>query len=111
MGNNNMGKLAIVFKEKWNRFSHYLRNILQNDIACLCITPSLYRRLIYNWLGHNVKGVVFPHCFLGVAKGKLTLGQNSFINYSCFLDLSNDIIIGDGVSIAFKTILLMLRMR
>ncbi len=34
MGNNNMGKLAIVFKEKWNRFSHYLRNILQNDIAC-----------------------------------------------------------------------------
>ena len=45
MGNNNMGKLAIVFKEKWNRFSHYLRNILQNDIACLCITPSLYRRL------------------------------------------------------------------
>ena len=104
MGNNNMGKLAIVFKEKWNRFSHYLRNILQNDIACLCITPSLCRRLIYNWLGHNVKGVVFPHCFLGVAKGKLTLGQNSFINYSCFLDLSNDIIIGDGVSIAFKTI-------
>lgn len=51
-----MGKLAIVFKEKWNRFSHYLRNILQNDIACLCITPSLCRRLIYNWLGHNVKG-------------------------------------------------------
>ena len=109
MGNNNMGKLAIVFKEKWNRFSHYLRNILQNDIACLCITPSLCRRLIYNWLGHNVKGVVFPHCFLGVAKGKLTLGQNSFINYSCFLDLSTDIIIGDGVSI--KQYLLMLRMR
>lgn len=59
MGNNNMGKLAIVFKEKWNRFSHYLRNILQNDIACLCITPSLCRRLIYNWLGHNVKGSLF----------------------------------------------------
>lgn len=29
MGNNNMGKLAIVFKEKWNRFSHYLRNIFK----------------------------------------------------------------------------------
>ena len=58
-----MGKLAIVFKEKWNRFSHYLRNILQNDIACLCITPSLCRRLIYNWLGHNVKGVVFSSLF------------------------------------------------
>ena len=74
-----MGKLAIVFKEKWNRFSHYLRNILQNDIACLCITPSLCRRLIYNWLGHNVKGVVFPHCFLGVAKGKLTLAKGCII--------------------------------
>lgn len=23
MDNNNMGKLAIVFKEKWNRFSHF----------------------------------------------------------------------------------------
>ena len=49
MGNNNMGKLAIVFKEKWNRFSHYLRNILQNDIACLCITPSLYRVPCVAW--------------------------------------------------------------
>ena len=58
-----MGKLAIVFKEKWNRFSHYLRNILQNDIACLCITPSLCRRLIYNWLGHNVKGGSFSSLF------------------------------------------------
>lgn len=103
-GNNNMRKLAIVFKRKWNRFSHYLKNILQNDIASLCITPPLCRRLIYNVLGHNVKGEVFPRCFLGVARGKLTLGRNSFINYSCFLDLSNDIIIGDGVSVAFKTI-------
>lgn len=34
-----------------------------------------------------------------------TYFRTKFIyNYSCFLDLSNDIIIGDGVSIAFKTI-------
>lgn len=46
----------------------------------------------------------FSSLFSWSSERKLTLGQNSFINYSCFLDLSNDIIIGDGVSIAFKTI-------
>ena len=57
--------------------------------------------LIYNKLGYNVEDAVFPDCFLGVAKGRLTLGQDSYINYSCFLDLSDDIIIGNGVSGAF----------
>lgn len=60
--------------------------------------------LIYNKLGYNVEDAVFPDCFLGVAKGRLTLGQDSYINYSCFLDLSDDIIIGNGVSVAFKTV-------
>ena len=60
--------------------------------------------LIYTTLGYNVEEAVFPDCFLGVAKGRLTLGQDSYINYSCFLDLSDDIIIGNGVSVAFKTV-------
>ena len=51
-----------------------------------------------------MEDAVFPDCFLGVAKGRLTLGQDSYINYSCFLDLSDDIIIGNGVSVAFKTV-------
>ena len=54
-------------------------------------------------LGHKLKGNVFPDCFLGVSKGRLFLGQGSFINYSCFLDLSDDIVIGKNVAVGFKT--------
>lgn len=59
--------------------------------------------LIYRVLGHKLKGDVFPGCFLGVSKGRLFLGQGSFINYSCFLDLSDDIVIGKNVAVGFKT--------
>lgn len=45
----------------------------------------------------------FLTVFLGVSKGRLFLGQGSFINYSCFLDLSDDIVIGKNVAVGFKT--------
>ena len=61
------------------------------------------RMFIYSILGHKLKGNVFPDCFLGVSKGRLFLGQGSFINYSCFLDLSDDIVIGKNVAVGFKT--------
>ena len=32
--------------------------------------------------------------------GKLTMGQGSFINTNCFLDMGSDIVIGKNVSIA-----------
>ena len=65
--------------------------------------PPRFRMFIYSILGHKLKGNVFPDCFLGVSKGRLFLGQGSFINYSCFLDLSDDIVIGKNVAVGFKT--------
>lgn len=48
--------------------------------------------------------MIFHQCFCGVGngdKGKLTLGDHSYINYNCFLDLGDDIIIGNYVAVAF----------
>lgn len=41
-------------------------------------------------------------CFLGYGKGKLALGQKSSINYNCFLDLGNDIIIDSDCGMAYQ---------
>ena len=102
-----MKGISRLLNKKCKRFKHHIRNILQNDIANKYITPPLppprFRMFIYSILGHKLKGNVFPDCFLGVSKGRLFLGQGSFINYSCFLDLSDDIVIGKNVAVGFKT--------
>ena len=66
-------------------------------------TISPIKMLIYNALGYKIhkSSRIYPQCFLGAGKGKLYLGSNSYINYRCFLDLGDDIIIGNNVSIAF----------
>ena len=61
------------------------------------------QRGIYKSLGYAIHKTsrIYPQCFCGAGKGKLKVGANSYINYRCFLDLGNDIIIGDNVSVAF----------
>lgn len=90
-------------KEQKKNLFLYTKNILQNSIASNMFIPHRLRNTIYRLYNHKIQGTVFPKCFLGAGKGKLIIGTNSFINYSCFLDLSNDIIIGNNVSIGFKT--------
>lgn len=63
--------------------------------------------MIYKLLGYKIgKGsMIHQQCFCGVGnggKGKLILGDNSYINYRCFLDLGDDIIIGKNVAVAFE---------
>ncbi len=69
-----------------NSENNYFRNVFQNDIAAMCFCPYYVRKLIYKICGNKINGIVFPYCFLGTAKGRLILGENSYINYSCFLD-------------------------
>ena len=69
------------------------------------ISPIL-RKFIYKQLGYKIgKGsIIYHQCFCGVgngSKGRLTLGDYSYVNYHCFLDLGDDIIIGNHVSVAF----------
>lgn len=83
-----------------------VKNILLNSVASSLFCPPILRKYIYKKLGYKIgKGsMIYSQCFCGVgngSKGKLTLGDNSYINYRCFLDLGDDIIIGNNVAVAF----------
>lgn len=77
-------------------FAYYFLNTLAGSNLC----PMGIRSRIYRLFGHNAK-IVFSECFLGIGKGKLIVGNNSYCNHRCFFDLSNDIIIGNNCSIAY----------
>lgn len=83
-----------------------VKNILLNGVASSLFTPPLLRKFIYKRLGYKIgKGsIIYHQCFCGVGngnKGRLTMGDYSYINYRCFLDLGDDVIIGNHVSVAF----------
>lgn len=83
------------------RIRRFLKYWLIDGFALSFVCPDFLRKLILNSFGHKVKGLVHSSCFVGIGRGKLFLGENSFINYRCFLDLGDDIIIGKNVSIGF----------
>lgn len=85
------------------KICNFLNNILINVVASSIITPPRIRRRIYNFLGCEigVNAKIYPSCFLGINR-KLKMGGGSFLNYKCFLDLSDDITIGENVAVAFE---------
>lgn len=70
------------------------------------LPPPVLQRGIYKCFGYAIHKTarIYPQCFCGAGNGKLRVGANSYINYRCFLDLGNDIIIGDNVSVAFNCV-------
>lgn len=109
--NKRIAKSAMIYDKITNKlkgiqkeFAYNIKNILLNGIASSVFTPPLLQRWIYNSLGYAIHKTsrVYPQCFCGAGKGKLKVGANSYINYRVFLDLGNDIVIGDNVSIAFN---------
>ena len=97
-------KITKKLKGIQGKFAYNIKNILLNGIASSIFTPPILQRWIYNSIGYAIHKTsrIYPQCFCGAGKGKLKVGANSYINYRCFLDLGNDIIIGDNVSIAFN---------
>ena len=94
------------FKNLMNKISYYVRNLLLNGIASSIFTPPILRLALYRMLGYKIgkPAMIHAQCFCGIGskdKGKLILGEGSFINYRCFLDLGDDIIIGNHVAVAF----------
>lgn len=55
-------------------------------------------------LGHQTapSASIAPGCFVGARTG-LTIGENTFINYRCFFELSAPITIGSEVAVGFGT--------
>lgn len=109
--NKRIAKNTMIYNKIMNKlkgiqrmFAYNIKNILLNGIASSVFTPPILQRWIYKSLGYAIHKTsrIYPQCFCGAGKGKLKVGANSYINYRCFLDLGNDIIIGDNVSIAFN---------
>lgn len=59
------------------------------------------RSFILRLLGHRI-GMMYPHSLIGVGKGRIFMGKGTFSNRGCFFDTSNDIVIGDNVSIGMN---------
>lgn len=83
-----------------------MKNMLLNGVASSLFTPPTLRKMIYKSMGYKIgKGsMIYHQCFCGAGngdKGKITMGDYSYVNYRCFIDLSEDIYIGNHVSIAF----------
>lgn len=69
----------------------------------LYLPPPILRKIIYRLKGFKIgkNSKIYPKCFCG-AKCKLTLGENSFINWQNFLDLNDNITIGNNTLIAMR---------
>ena len=109
--NKRIAKNTMIYNKIMNKlkgiqrmFAYNTKNILLNGIASSVFTPPILQRWIYKSLGYAIHKTsrIYPQCFCGAGNGKLKVGANSYINYRCYLDLGNDIIIGDNVSIAFN---------
>lgn len=78
----------------------YLSYIIIDVFSASHWCPMRLRRFILRLYGHQISSL-FPDYFMGIGKGRLTIGFNSFCNYRCFFDLSEDINIGENCSIGF----------
>lgn len=80
----------------------FVKDILQNSVANSNFTPPLVRNFIYSLYGHKCCGTINAGAFLGFGKGKLILGKGSSVNYNCFFDLGDDVVIGKNVNISYN---------
>ena len=78
----------------------YLSYIIINVFTASHWCPMRLRRFVLRLYGHEIS-TLFADYFIGIGKGRLTIGFNSFCNYRCFFDMSNDITIGKNCSVAF----------
>lgn len=85
--------LKIGISDFWNNF-------IASGILC----PVVLRPFLYRISGNKIgsKCYISPRCFVGPGKGRLRVGDNTFINYGCFFDLNDDIIIGNNCNIAMN---------
>lgn len=90
------------------RFGCYWKDITQNSIAGSIWTGRPLRKFIYRLWGHSInrKCSIMPNCYLGIGKGHLNIQGGVFINYNCWLDLGDDIDIGENCNIAMNVTIL-----
>lgn len=99
-------KISNRFSVIMSNMSLLVRNILLNGIASSVFTPPHVRMFMYKIVGHRIEKdyVINTGVFFGYGNGRLIMGEKSFINHNCFLNLGGDIIIGNNVAVGFGTI-------
>lgn len=79
-----------------------LKDIILNVVINSYTMPSVIRKKMYKLMGYNIQGTICPDCFCGFGPGKLHIGKGSSVNYMCFFDLGEDILIGDNCNISYQ---------
>ena len=80
------------------------RDCLLNSILSTPLLPARVRAKLIDLLTHHTMGAsvrINPRVFLGSWRG-LTVGDDTFINYGCFFDLSAPITIGNKCDIGYQ---------
>lgn len=90
-------------KETRRHLKLIVSDLLQNWIASGVVCPIKVRPILYRLAGNKIgKGCYLsPRIFLGPGPGKLFVG-GTFINYNCWFDLGDDIIIEENCNIAMN---------
>lgn len=91
-----MGSVCLIL------YSNMLKDIILITVISSFLIPTLIRRQLYNMIGYGIKRQISPNCFCGYGKGVLKVGSGSFINYKCFFDLGEEVIIGENSNISYQ---------
>jgi maltose O-acetyltransferase len=80
-----------------------LRDLTVNGFVNGRAVPRMFRGRLLRAVGHDIHrtAVLCPDIFLGARTG-LTVGQHSFVNYGCFLDLGAPVTIGENCQVGYQ---------
>jgi maltose O-acetyltransferase len=82
-------------------FRRILRDLWLNSVCSSALVPSKYRWKLLLLSGAEVsRSHISPRCFLG--SNKITIGEDVFVNYDCFFDTQDSIVIGKRVRIGMR---------
>lgn len=78
-------------------------DLLQNWLAAGVACPIKLRSILYRLAGNKIgkKCYLSPRIFLGLGPRKLSAG-GTFINYNCWFDLGDDILLMEHMKLAMK---------
>ncbi|OZF07497.1 acetyltransferase [Rhodococcus sp. 15-1154-1] len=98
-----MGIRAVLAED----LAQVVRDVVLNKFISSSAVPRRLRTVLLRLTGHDIHPTARfnPHTFLGSWSG-LTMGENTFLNYKCFLDLGAPITLGDNSGLGYESMLI-----
>lgn len=94
---------SLIHTSYLQRLKQYWWNLFVNGFLMSYLFPVGFRRVIFNFMGAQIKGNIHGRCT--ILTNKLQLAEGSFINCNCFIDNNALIIIGRNCSIGYNVTL------